>query len=371
MTNRVLPLLYAAVRDRADVPAALVQSLRLESQRSFVATSLTAQPLRFIAAALEDIPWVLLRGPVLGQLIYGDLMLRPYGDLDVLVDPDRIDEALQALGAAGFLPPPSALPERYYRRYHLHVHLMRAGLAGKTAVELHWALDHPFTLLTPDISGMLRRRECSTINGQEVPHLALDDLLIALAIHAVKHAAPLHYWVNEGIQTALAEHGMLLHFFDIALAIQRFGPQLDWATIRQRSATWGAGEMVDLCLRGIRLVWPESAPDGLITGALRPVTWWERSAYRLNAQGEERGAFKQLRGFFFRPIRLLDSIRYLHPPAEYLRRRYLAATMRTRFGHSVRGLAALIGGGVALIYYQALWMPLLRLKARRWKDAGK
>ena len=43
--NRMLPLLYAALRDVQGVPAEMIQRLKQESQRSFVATTLTTRAL--------------------------------------------------------------------------------------------------------------------------------------------------------------------------------------------------------------------------------------------------------------------------------------------------------------------------------------
>ena len=153
--NRVLPLLYSVLADRKDVPDPVLRSLRLDTQHSFVATTLLAQVMKDVSEALDDIPWMLLRGPILGEFIYGDLSLRPYGDLDVLVSPNSVDASLDRLKQANFLPPPGSFSIAFYRKYHLHVQLSRAGLAGDTSLELHWALDHPFTLLTVDVDAIL------------------------------------------------------------------------------------------------------------------------------------------------------------------------------------------------------------------------
>ena len=104
--NRLAPLIQAQTPAHSEIPTDIQRELLSLAQQAFVETTLSAQAFTETAHALTGLRWVLLRGPALGADLYGDLMLRPYGDLDVLVTPHDAPEALSALRQAGFQTPP-------------------------------------------------------------------------------------------------------------------------------------------------------------------------------------------------------------------------------------------------------------------------
>lgn len=87
-----------------------------------------------IAGLLEarGIPVVALKGSTLAETAYGDLGARESSDLDVLIPHEDLDEAVEALGPAGWREP-AWLPEDPQPR--LHRYLSHSTLP---AVELHW-----------------------------------------------------------------------------------------------------------------------------------------------------------------------------------------------------------------------------------------
>ena len=75
-----------------------------------------------------------LKGPDLAQRIYGDLALRPSSDVDVLVDPDRLHEAVAVVQALGYGPRPSFDAPWLAELHHQLVHPTEA----MPVVEVHW-----------------------------------------------------------------------------------------------------------------------------------------------------------------------------------------------------------------------------------------
>ena len=358
--NRVAALVQPVLAGRPGVPLSTQHEFLLQAQRSFVETTLSAQVLGQVAPALAGIRWLVLRGPALGVRLYRDLMLRPHGDLDVLVDPVDADRALAALQAAGFRPPPDALPQRYYRRYHLHVELIQPGSTA-ARLELHWALDHPFSQLTPDVDGLLARSQRQDIAGFEVAVPDPDDLLLTLAVHLAKHALVLPLWLESGRAAQVVDEGLLLSVFDVALALQQERSRLNWETLEQRAAAWSAGGMLRSGLDAVEALWPAAGLTG------------ERGRFRLQTIGRGRrwlyeiagarapGAFKLRRAVFFRPIRLLDGLTYVSPPAGYLKSRSGHSGIGVRVRHALQALAQLGAGGAALGCY----VLARRLRGRR------
>jgi hypothetical protein len=354
--NRVAALAQAALSGRAGVPRDARDELLALARRSFVETALTAQALGEVAPALAALPWALLRGPALGANLYGDLMLRPYGDLDVLVEPAHVNAAQAALGTLGFCLPPGSPGQNYYRAFHLHLPLTRPGLAGPLALELHWAIDHPFSLYTVDVAGLLARRRELTVEQVAVPAPAPDDLVLTLAVHAVKHAVQLPFWLETDRVEQVVEEGCLLSLFDIALALQVLKADLDWEQMAGRAKAWGAAAQVRACLDAIEGFWP-----GMVSKADRlrfargGVSRFQRAAFGGGlAPGRPHAEFYRLRrGMFFRPVRTLDAFRHVLAPADYLKRRYGSAGPMRRIRHALSALGRLAAGFATLAYWSA------------------
>jgi hypothetical protein len=190
------------------------------------------------------------------------------------------------------------------------------------------------------------------IDHLNVARPCLEDLVVSLAIHAVKHAAPLKLWIAQRDSAAIAGHGMLLHFYDIACLIQRYVTAFDWDVVKARSRECGADDLLSQCLQAIDLLWPAALPEASESeGSREAVSWWQSIGAGFSSHREEGAAFRQIRGAVFRPIRLLDALTYVVPPGSYLMRRYESSSLVTRVGHTIQALIRLGSGGIALVYY--------------------
>jgi hypothetical protein len=158
---------------------------------------------------------------------YGDLALREFGDLDLLVRETDFERARALLRAQGYQPaysfPPSL--ERAYLYSLRQLPFVRPD--DNLLVELHTGLT-PRAFGLPLESGELwQRRETDLLFRESVFGLASEDLLLALCAHGAKHL-----WGRLGWVCDLAE---LLH--------RR--PNLDWVRLVRRARTVG----------GERLLW--------------------------------------------------------------------------------------------------------------------
>lgn len=93
-----------------------------------------------IANGIDALAW---RGAVYGQDLYGDSGLRCYSDLDILISPAYQRRALSVLCRAGYRLRKGILPAWFLARHHLHWPLVSPD--GRVPVDVHWALDHPYT----------------------------------------------------------------------------------------------------------------------------------------------------------------------------------------------------------------------------------
>ena len=80
---------------------------------------------------------VVLKGAGLAQTVYAEAAERPISDLDLLLPPEHIDDAIAALSAEGYRPPESSAVTAAYRAHHFHVRVQRPS---ELLVELHWGL---------------------------------------------------------------------------------------------------------------------------------------------------------------------------------------------------------------------------------------
>jgi hypothetical protein len=178
------------------------------------------------AAGVTAVPH---KGPVLAETVYGDLALRDFSDLDVLVHAAEISRAKEALSKIGYKPniELSPIEERAYLASGYEYTF--DGPAGKNLLELQWNFVPRFFAVACDMEGVFARASTATVAGRAVRTLAPDDLFVALCVHAAKHL-----W------------GRLCWLRDIAVSAKRL--PIDWERVRTESRRLGVERIVDVSL---------------------------------------------------------------------------------------------------------------------------
>lgn len=257
---------------------------------SLHSAALTHELLR-VCNALEaaGIPVVSFKGPTLARFAYGNGVVRPFADLDVLVSRSQVQQAHQFLRSLGYAHEANLSP--WQERAHLQVdsvfNLWRPAppeLAGVLpsgfALELHWAITSPhlpfnlhFEDLAPRLGWMdLGNGSAPVPEGESVSpcvrSLAPTDLLLILAVHGSKHL-----WER------------LLWICDIAQVIGHT-PDFHWDALLRDASTCGVERMTALGLSLARDVmgvplprevetWLSSQPQALHLGAQLRASLWE------------------------------------------------------------------------------------------------
>lgn len=202
--------------------------LRQNAARNLVLTrELRALLDMFAAESIQAVPY---KGPALAEALYGNLALREFTDLDILVRPADVVRA-KALMIARSYRPQYDLPEgldvafrRAYCEYTFTDH------ATGTIVEIQWDLAPRFFSLDFDSDGAWRRLGAGTIQGATVPALSPEDLLFVLCVHGSKHAWSQLEWIC-GVAELIGQH-----------------PRLDWDLVRALAARARAARMLRLGL---------------------------------------------------------------------------------------------------------------------------
>ena len=123
------------------------------------------------------------KGPVLADMLYGDIAARDYRDLDILLPKRDIAKAIAALLAAGYTTdlPSNPRQRKAYLRARYEIHFTSPG--GAIPIEIHQSF------LPPAYGFSLAPRfERRLFFGREIPALHPADLLLLLCAHGAKHA---------------------------------------------------------------------------------------------------------------------------------------------------------------------------------------
>jgi hypothetical protein len=197
----------------------------------------------FEEAGVEPLAY---KGPALAVQAYGNLSLRRFIDLDVIVRRRDVARAGELLLSLGFAKPAGLTPahEKFLlRRQH---NLAFTGDRGKLTVELHWEVSPAPFASVPLGEGTWERASTVALHGVEVKCPAPEDLLLALAVHGTKHLWERLAWVC-----------------DVA-ALLNSQATLDWDFVLRRARVSRVERMLYLALRLARGLLGTKLPEGVL-----------------------------------------------------------------------------------------------------------
>ena len=209
------------------VPAESLTQLRQKTQAGALLNQLLARELVVLCEAFEarGVPVMPIKGATLAVSAYGDLTLRDFSDMDLLVPEGSIAEAQAVLLAQGYeRKDPSSEPgEMEHEEGPYHVFIKRRTLFR---VDLQWVMAHQHFAFQLDRPEFWQRRTPVLLAKKTVQGLAPEDLLIVLCVHGSKHAWEQLKWVCD-----VAE---LLRAHD----------HLDWDQVFSQASTWRCRRLV-------------------------------------------------------------------------------------------------------------------------------
>lgn len=377
--NRMQALLHKALSQRQlleGVPEGPQAELAADATKLAEAAAVMSEALGeyLRRAAAAGLPMVVMKGLSVSINIYGDPAMRPGGDIDVLVRPADVDASLRILDEMGVGRYwPNLMDDAYYARHHLHQQRCTPDL--KIWFEVHWALDHPLSLLTVDYAAMLDRTTPGALLGEPVRDLSPADLLLSLAIHLVKHAVYLPAAINRpDLSRVTLADGMLMYYVDVAEAVTVLGERIDWRSLVGIARASGAGDIVGSVLRACRDMlgtavpeWvlaelPLKGPGRVTRGTMARIADYETATY-LGERPSKLWEFLLVTNgaFILRPIRVLDLAGYTFPGRDFLQRRYGSDSLGTAAAHSARAVGQYARLGVDTVYFS--WERYRRLRA--------
>lgn len=203
--HKLVPLLYRHLQSihAAGVPAEHLAYLR----DGFISNTarnhtLTVELLRILKTfAAHEIPALAYKGPALAVQAYGQIALRNFSDLDILIRARDFEEARELLIAAcGYQPALALSAAQVSALRSSECDEVFSNFEQETTVELHWAVTPPFFSFSLSTERLLERSMWIELAGARVRVPATEDLLLLLCVHGTKEC-----WGQLELTSALAE----------------------------------------------------------------------------------------------------------------------------------------------------------------------
>jgi len=161
------------------------------------------------------------KGPVLSQVLYGDVTMRQFADLDLLVQASDVPRALDAISQLGHVPSLRLSP-RQQKAFLASGYEYALSGPFRTMVELKWRVLPRFYAVDFDISEFFSRSLMVSVAGHTLPTFCHEDSLLVLCAHAAKHVWQKLSWICDIAQLVRSQK---LDWNEVQRQAQRLGLQ--------------------------------------------------------------------------------------------------------------------------------------------------
>lgn len=185
------------------------------------------------------------KGPVLAACTYGNLALRQFLDLDLLIRQKDVARAQELLETLGFRPQTSVPATRDGSSFQAPGQYLLRREPEKTIVELHSERTLRYFPIPLDFERMWTRLESVSVGGTEIRTVSTRDLLPLLCVHGTKH-----FWER------------LIWVCDVA-ELLRVYREAHWGQILEQAQSSGSDRMLFLGLRLARQLLGVALPKEL------------------------------------------------------------------------------------------------------------
>ncbi len=196
----------------------LSRSLMLHDYYKNVATAFNANGVEFIA----------LKGIYLSEWLYGDVGLRQFSDIDLLVKPQDAEKALSVLRSLGYKSFDGIESEEIGGQKDLMHYKPR--ILNDVSVEIHINVQHSKESYLMPIEELWANAVKTKIDGIDARVLSFYDQFIHLCVHLDKH-------VKMG-------HVQFTSFADITNIISVYENEFDWQQLLEKSRRYNCEAIV-------------------------------------------------------------------------------------------------------------------------------
>jgi hypothetical protein len=185
--HRVMPLLCRSL-EKAGVqviPGKILEQLRAyvthNTRRNLVFSGKLTKLLKLLNE--NSIPAVPFKGPALAEFVYGDLSLRQFCDLDILVHERDAFRARNLLKSYGYRPEIELNDSQFKCFFKTKNSTAFTSDDGSVEFDLHWEMIGGYSLFPFDLDFLEARLVPATLAGKKIYHLHPEDSLLYLCHH--------------------------------------------------------------------------------------------------------------------------------------------------------------------------------------------
>ena len=221
ISHRVAPWFWHQISrfNDASIPAEIAERLKAYSLQSVIRSFSYTQELLRISEAFKKsgVSFIPFKGPVLALLIYGDVALRDYDDLDVLVHKSDVTTATNVLDELGYKlsHDETDQTDRYLEEVKHH---FQFADTSAHVVELHWSLGQSQYAFSESTDTFWEGLTMKPFFGGMLNYPRAENLLLFLCAHGHKH-----FWSR------------LSWLCDVAQMCRLCADELDWAYLFQQA----------------------------------------------------------------------------------------------------------------------------------------
>jgi len=165
----------------------------------------------------QEILALQFKEPVLASIAYGNLSLRSFEDLDILIQKWDLDRGYQVLGSQDYKRKSESDNGQESGPGHSKYHTFVGG-NGLVNVDLQWIIPGPHFSFSLDHHQWWERLQVVSVNGSMVPSFPPEELLLILCIHGSKHLWERLIWIC-----------------DVAELVRAHGPTMDWCRVMEEA----------------------------------------------------------------------------------------------------------------------------------------
>ena len=245
--HRVLPLVYQSLQRAfpglapADVMQALQQQYMNIAQRNLLLISALKEQIDFLdQQGVCAIPY---KGPTTALLVYRNLGLRQFGDIDILVYPKDYGPTRELLLASGY---------RLHDDFGWECSVVDDSRG--ICIDLHRSLTPEIFPVRLDFASLVKRLEPLTIAaGRDINVLCAEDMFLVLCVQLAKDG-----WGEGPLR--------LSKICDIA-ELLRTHPRMDWEQVFNEAERLGCRRMIALALTVSQQLLNAPAPETVMSRA--------------------------------------------------------------------------------------------------------
>ncbi len=202
--HSVGPIVYRSLSEFPHaVPDSMLEQLRKDYERNAQKSLRLTHELIRILDCLEShgIPAIPYKGPVLAKAVYGDIALRRFSDLDILIHATDVPGAKAAVHELGYTP------TLQLNEAEQAAHLASGnewpfdGPLGNNLLEIQWRVLPRFYAVEFSIESFFQQALRVDLGGSSVRTLAPEDLLQVLCVHTAKHVWSRLSWLCDIAET--------------------------------------------------------------------------------------------------------------------------------------------------------------------------